>query len=301
MQALFLAIAVVIYGILWALQPESTRLSVVLLYTFCLCNFTAIGLECLNFLYAERSPLTFWLGFVSVLIVLTSVTVPATAAILFYGMKRPGGPFLNYLGANWKFAAVATIAFGIAGQIYEVMKFELERRNKELREKVEQDAAEREGQERELERAREMQLALIPKEIPQIERFEIAGTWEPARVIGGDYFDVIPLDEYWINGGQYAGGIDPIMWKWNFTSGCKVAPYAAIVGGALFSNHNLPPGDTSQINFTSGAEIGAQIFRKGTNSWNVAVKAYHLSNASIGNKNPGLNANLQFMLGYTWH
>ena len=185
----------VIYGILWALQPESTRLSVVLLYTFCLCNFTAIGLECLNFLYAERSPLTFWLGFVSVLIVLTSVTVPATAAILFYGMKRPGGPFLNYLGANWKFAAVATIAFGIAGQIYEVMKFELERRNKELREKVEQDAAEREGQERELERAREMQLALIPKEIPQIERFEIAGTWEPARVIGGDYFDVIPLDE----------------------------------------------------------------------------------------------------------
>jgi len=113
--------------------------------------------------------------------------------------------------------------------------------------------------------------------------------------------DIIPLDEYWINGGQYAGGIDPIMLKWNFTSGCKVAPYAAIVGGALFSNHNLPPGDTSQINFTSGAEIGAQIFRKGTNSWDVAVKAYHLSNASIGNHNPGLNANLQFMLGYSWH
>ena len=114
-------------------------------------------------------------------------------------------------------------------------------------------------------------------------------------------FDIIPLDEYWINGGQYAGGVDPVMLKWNFTSGCKVAPYAAIVGGALFSNHNLPPGDTSQINFTSGMEIGAQIFRKGTNSWDVAVKAYHLSNASIGNHNPGLNANLQFMLGYTWH
>jgi len=113
-------------------------------------------------------------------------------------------------------------------------------------------------------------------------------------------FDVIPLDEYWIKGGQYAGGIDPIMWKWNFTSGCKVAPYAAIVGGALFSHHNLPPGDTSQVNFTSGAEIGAQLFRKGRNSWDVAVKAYHLSNASLGNHNPGLNANLQFMLGYTW-
>lgn len=122
----------------------------------------------------------------------------------------------------------------------------------------------------------------------------LRGTYEMA-------IDIIPLDEYWINGGQYAGGVDPVVFKWNFTKGCKIAPYFAAVGGALFSNHNLPPGDTSQINFTSGPEIGAQIFRKGTNSWDIALKAYHLSNASIGNHNPGLNANLQFMLGYTWH
>jgi hypothetical protein len=122
----------------------------------------------------------------------------------------------------------------------------------------------------------------------------LRGTYEMA-------VDLIPLDEYWIKGAQYAGGIDPVVFKWNFTSGGEVAPYFAAVGGALFSNRNLPPGDTSQINFTSGAEIGAQIFGKGKNSWDVMVKAYHLSNASIGNHNPGLNANLQFMLGYTWH
>jgi hypothetical protein len=113
--------------------------------------------------------------------------------------------------------------------------------------------------------------------------------------------DIIPLDEYWIRGGQYSGGIDPIVFKWNFTHGCKIAPYFAAVGGVLFSNHNLPPGDTSQINFTSGPEIGAQFFRRGTSSWDIALKAYHLSNASIGNNNPGLNASLQLMLGYTWH
>ena len=120
------------------------------------------------------------------------------------------------------------------------------------------------------------------------------GTYEMA-------IDIIPLDEYWIRGGQYSGGIDPVVFKWNFTHGCKIAPYFAAVGGVLFSNHNLPPGDTSQINFTSGPEIGTQIFRKGTNSWDIALKAYHLSNASIGNNNPGLNASLQVMLGYTWH
>ena len=118
--------------------------------------------------------------------------------------------------------------------------------------------------------------------------FEIAG-------------DIIPVDEYWINGGQYSGGIDPVVLKWNFTHGCKWAPYVAAVGGVLFSNHNLPPGDTAQVNFTSGLEVGIQMFRKGSKSWDLSVKPYHLSNASIGNHNPGLNANLQFLLGYSWH
>ncbi len=84
----------------------------------------------------------------------------------------------------------------------------------------------------------------------------LRGTYEMA-------IDIVPLDEYWINGGQYAGGVDPVVFKWNFTSGSKIVPYFAAVGGALFSNHNLPPGDTSQINFTSGPEIGAQIFGNG--------------------------------------
>ena len=122
----------------------------------------------------------------------------------------------------------------------------------------------------------------------------LRGTFEMAA-------DIIPLDEYFIHGGQYAGGIDPFIAKWNFTSPCKVAPYFADVRGVLFSAHNLPPGDTSQINFTSGAEVGVQMFGKERNSWDLAVKAYHLSNASIGNHNPGINASLQFMLGYTWH
>ena len=30
--------------------------------------------------------------------------------------------------------------------------------------------------------------------------------------------DIIPVDEYWINGGQYSGGIDPVVLKWNFTA-----------------------------------------------------------------------------------
>lgn len=122
----------------------------------------------------------------------------------------------------------------------------------------------------------------------------IRGTFEVAA-------DVIPAEEFWINGAQYAGGFDPLILKWNFTEPRRVVPYFAVVGGALFSSSNLPPGDTARANFTSGAEFGAQWLCHSHGTINFAVKPYHLSNASIGNHNPGLNANLQFSLGYTWH
>ena len=114
--------------------------------------------------------------------------------------------------------------------------------------------------------------------------------------------DVIPINEFWIAGNaQYAAVINPFIAKWNFTAGKTVSPYLAAVGGVVFSPSNLPPGDTSTVNFTSGAELGLQWFHRPKQSWDFAVKIYHLSNASIGNKNPGINGAVQFMVGYTWH
>jgi hypothetical protein len=114
--------------------------------------------------------------------------------------------------------------------------------------------------------------------------------------------DIIPINEFWIAGNaQYAGAINPFIAKWNFTGGKTVSPYLAAVGGVVFSPSNLPPGDTSQVNFTSGVELGAQWLHRAKQSWDFGVKIYHLSNASIGNRNPGINGAVQFMVGYTWH
>ena len=114
--------------------------------------------------------------------------------------------------------------------------------------------------------------------------------------------DVIPINEFWIGGNaQYAGAINPFIAKWNFTGGKTVSPYVAAVGGVLFSSKDLPVPNSSQVNFTSGMEMGAQWFRQSKNSIDFAVKIYHLSNASIGTLNPGINGAVQFMVGYTWH
>jgi lipid A 3-O-deacylase len=113
--------------------------------------------------------------------------------------------------------------------------------------------------------------------------------------------DVIPLNEFWYDGNaQYAAAINPFIAKWNFTKGSTIAPWIAAVGGIVFSTSNLPPGDTSTVNFTSGLELGSHFFRADRQAVDVAVKIYHLSNASIGNKNPGINGAVQVTVGYTW-
>jgi sigma-B regulation protein RsbU (phosphoserine phosphatase) len=71
----------------------------------------------------------------------------------------------------------------------------LRRHNQLLQRTIEVEIAGREADAIELQRAREIQENLLPKSIPQIPGFQIAGMWEPARAIGGDYYDVIQLSD----------------------------------------------------------------------------------------------------------
>jgi phosphoserine phosphatase RsbU/P len=48
----------------------------------------------------------------------------------------------------------------------------------------------------EIDQARSVQMALLPREIPQFPGVEISGAWQPAREMSGDYFDVLKLDDH---------------------------------------------------------------------------------------------------------
>jgi hypothetical protein len=98
----------------------------------------------------------------------------------------------------------------------------------------------------------------------------------------------------------YALGVNPLVMKWNFTRGRKLIPYFLAQGGMLWSADRIPPGDTSKINFTSGAGVGLNYFVKPRRSVNFDFRATHLSNASLGDHNPGVNASLQWSVGYNW-
>jgi phosphoserine phosphatase RsbU/P len=82
------------------------------------------------------------------------------------------------------------VIVGVVSQFYRQTREGLESKNRELQRNLQHEPAARAQHGQELEQAREIQQFLLPKEIPQVAGFEIAGAWEPARVVGGDYFDV---------------------------------------------------------------------------------------------------------------
>jgi serine phosphatase RsbU (regulator of sigma subunit)/predicted ester cyclase len=63
------------------------------------------------------------------------------------------------------------------------------------RQRLEQEERERERIEQELRVARRIQQATLPKEVPQLEGWQISPYYQPAREVGGDFYDFHLLSE----------------------------------------------------------------------------------------------------------
>ncbi len=117
-----------------------------------------------------------------------------------------------------------------------------------------------------------------------------------------------------VGGGTYTGiSITPVIFRWNFEprSGrsSKFVPWVQAAGGFIYTTHKFPgtievakgtPGGTSVFNFSPQGGGGFHYFTKPHRSIDFGLNAVHISSASLGDKNPGVNASLQFQLGYSW-
>jgi predicted ester cyclase len=61
--------------------------------------------------------------------------------------------------------------------------------------RLEQERIERERVEQELEVARTIQQASLPKDVPELEGWQISPHYRPAREVGGDFYDFHPLSD----------------------------------------------------------------------------------------------------------
>jgi serine phosphatase RsbU (regulator of sigma subunit)/ketosteroid isomerase-like protein len=64
-----------------------------------------------------------------------------------------------------------------------------------MEQRLEQERIERERIEQELEVARSIQQASLPKEVPTLEGWQISPFYQPAREVGGDFYDFFELDD----------------------------------------------------------------------------------------------------------
>ena len=92
----------------------------------------------------------------------------------------------------------------------------------------------------------------------------------------------------------YGAGFDPLGLKWNFERHGRISPYLELTGGALFTNHNVPPG-TNTVNFMDQAALGMHILGVRHNV-NLELRYMHISNAGLATPNPGVNT-VQVRLG----
>ena len=104
----------------------------------------------------------------------------------------------------------------------------------------------RERMERELEIAYEMQQSFLPQTLPKVPDVEIAATMRPAREVGGDFYDVIPL-----SGGRVGVLIADVSDK-----GVSAALYMALAR-TLLRAHSL----SARPQYLSDALESAQVRR----------------------------------------
>jgi hypothetical protein len=114
-----------------------------------------------------------------------------------------------------------------------------------------------------------------------------------------------------IGGGTYRGvSITPVIFRWNFlTQSRRIQPWVQAAGGIIYTTHKFPgvqevpqgtPGGSCVWNFSPQGGGGFHYFIRPRRSIDVGVNAAHISSASLGDRNPGVNASIQVQVGYTF-
>ncbi|HUS19885.1 MAG TPA: acyloxyacyl hydrolase [Terriglobales bacterium] len=112
-------------------------------------------------------------------------------------------------------------------------------------------------------------------------------------------FDALPIFAVFQPQNAFGAGFNPFILKWNFTSGKRMVPFIEAGGGVIFTNHDIPA-NTNNVNFTPQGGFGIHFLRSNHRAITASAKYLHISNSGLDRRNSGINASVQFILGYTW-
>lgn len=105
----------------------------------------------------------------------------------------------------------------------------------------------------------------------------------------------------------YGFGLTPVGFQVNFLRQKKIQPFITTSAGLIGFSKRVPDDSSTvfpnrfgkKLNFTLAGGGGVEFLNDNGRSFTVGFKFHHISNASSGNINPGLDQNL-FYVGYTF-
>src|SRR5215217_6029532 len=103
--------------------------------------------------------------------------------------------------------------------------------------RLEQERIERERVEQELRVARTIQQASLPKEVPQLEGWQITPHYRPAREVGGDFYEFFELDE-----GRVGFAVGDATGK-SVPAALVMTATCAFLGGVATASGSSSPGE----------------------------------------------------------
>ena len=120
--------------------------------------------------------------------------------------------------------------------------------------RLEQEIRERERVEQELQVARSIQQASLPKEVPDVEGWQITPYYQPAREVGGDFYDFYELDDGRVGlvVGDATGKGVPAALVENAT--------CAFLGGVAIASGSSPGEALARVNEKVSARIPPNMF-----------------------------------------
>lgn len=109
--------------------------------------------------------------------------------------------------------------------------------------------------------------------------------------------EVIPVFADWSGDEARGIGLSPLGWRWNLEPRGRVAPFAEVGGGALWTTAPVPAATTGS-NFTAHAGVGVRVLGHNGHGVVVGYRLHHISNGNRLRRNPGVNAHM-LTLGWT--
>jgi serine phosphatase RsbU (regulator of sigma subunit)/ketosteroid isomerase-like protein len=122
------------------------------------------------------------------------------------------------------------------------------------RQRLEQEMIERERAEQELQVARRIQQASLPREVPQLEGWQINPYFRPAREVGGDFYEFFELPN-----GQLGFAVGDATGK-GVPAALVMTATCAFLGGVATASGSSPGEVLAQVNEAVLARIPANMF-----------------------------------------